>query len=123
MFISGTDFHDPVSSAAKCPTTNELALTNFRYLATNGGYNSATANTATSGVDTEGYSPIPRGTRITESQEVIGGEGYSTGASLRDLGNVLAPGAEQSVTLKLNLPNSCVGDFTDGQIYFWGLAV
>jgi len=120
MFISGTDFHDPVSSAAKCPVTNELGLDNFRYLATSGGRSSRFVNPT---LDTEGYDAIPRGIRITEAQEVIGGDAYAGDADVREAGNVLAPGAEQSVTLKLSLPNPCVGDFTDGQIYFWGLAV
>ncbi len=120
MFISGTDFHDPVSSAAKCPVTNELDLENFRYVATSGGRSSRFVNT---GLDLEGYDAIPQGARITESQELIGGDAYLGDADLREAGNVLAPGAEVSVTLKLSLPNPCVGDFTDGNIFFWGLAV
>ena len=123
MFISGSDFHDPVSSAAKCPTTNELGLENFRYLATNGASSSRAANLAEGILDSEGYSSIPRGTRITESQEVIGGNSYAPDVTLMEAGNVLSPGAEMAVTLKLSLPNPCVGDFTDGNIFFWGLAV
>ena len=119
MFISGTDFSDPVSSAAKCPTTNQLDLGAFSYLATNGAHSSETVN----GVDAEGYDAIPEGTRITESQELIGGDAYLGDGDLREAGNVLAPGAEASVTLRLTLPNPCNGDFTDGSIFFWGLAV
>src|SRR3989338_1108343 len=42
MFISGTDFYDSSSSGAACPTTNQLALDNFRYFVTNGAYSTAT---------------------------------------------------------------------------------
>src|SRR3989338_10960836 len=38
MFISGTDFYDSASSGAKCPTTNQLSLSNLRYFATSGAY-------------------------------------------------------------------------------------
>ena len=37
--------------------------------------------------------------------------------------NLLAPGAEMSVTFKLALPLPCNGDFSDGHIYFWGEAI
>jgi len=120
MFISGTDFHDPVSSSAKCPVTNELALTNFGYLATSGAHSSAFVNSV---LDAEGYDKIPNGIRITEAQEIIGGDQYLGDADVREAGNVLAPGAEVSVTLKLDLPVPCNGDFTDGRIFFWGEAV
>ena len=125
MFISGTDFHDPVSSSAKCSVTNELNLNNFKYLATVGGFSSALVTPALAGLpkDLDGYNSIPHGTRVTEAREIIGDGTYSTDATFRDSGNVLAPGAEMSVTLKLSLPNPCVGDFTDGSIYFWALAV
>ena len=118
MFISGTDFTDPVSSAAKCPTTNELDLGNFGYLATNGAHSSFTG-----AADAEGYRPIPNGVRITEADQVMTGDDYLASAIDLASGNVLSPGAEMSVTLRLGLPNPCNGDFTDGSIFFWGEAV
>ena len=120
MFISGTDFHDPVSSSAKCDTTNELDLDAFSYLATNGAHSSALTGQA---ADAEGYDTIPDGIRITEAQRIIGGELYPGAPIELASGNVLSPGAEVSVTLKLTLPNPCNGDFTDGSIFFWGEAV
>jgi hypothetical protein len=41
MFISGENFYDSGPSSAICPTTNELSLSNFRYYASNGAYNTA----------------------------------------------------------------------------------
>jgi len=122
MFIAGTDFYDPASSGAKCPTTNQLALTNFRYFATNGAY--STQNPAIGGkscIDNEGYSSIPYGDRITQAKEIIGCKNYNVG--LYQPGNVLTPGAEMALTFKLDLPEPCNGDFSDGQMYFWGEAV
>ncbi len=124
MFVSGTDFTDPLSSGAKCPVTNELGLDNFGYLATNGAYSSSVENVGSDAtLDAEGYSDIREGTRITESRELIGGDDFLGDGSLREDGNVLAPGAEVSVTLKLDLPNPCNGNFVSGSIWFWALAV
>ncbi len=121
MFVSGTDFTDPVSSAAKCPVTNQLNLDNFAYLATNGAHSSAQTGQT---VDPEGFDAIPHGIRITEAQRVIGGELYTAPAPVQlNSGNVLSPGAEMSITLRLALPSPCNGDFTDGNVYFWGEAV
>ena len=117
MFIAGTDFYDPASSGAKCPTTNQLALTNFAYFATNGAYSTQ----GKSCVDKEGYSGIPYGDRITQGKEIIGCDNYNVGPYKP--GNVLTPGAEMALTFRLNLPEPCNGDFSDGQMYFWGEAV
>jgi len=118
MFIAGTDFYDPASSGAKCPTTNQLALTNFAYFATNGAYSTQGSKKCT---DDEGYSRIPYGDRITQGKEIIGCEDYNEGPY--KAGNVLSPGAEMALTFRLKLPEPCNGDFSDGQIYFWGEAV
>src|SRR3989344_2810585 len=73
MFVSGTNFYDPASSSAKCPTTNELGLENFRYFATNGAYSSASdeRNTGSTGNDGlgENYVGIRLADRITDAQE------------------------------------------------------
>lgn len=128
MFITGTDFTDPVSSGAKCPTTNQLALTNLRYFAVNGAYdtygfgdNENPADVA----DAEGYVPIDYGLYFSEAlygnSEVI--RNSADVADVYSLGNVLSPGSEMSVTFKLALPEPCNGDFSDGSIFFWGEAV
>jgi len=130
MFITGTDFTDPAHSGAKCPTTNQLSLSNLRYHATSGAYSSATdALTNTVGVvraqDAEDYMNIEYGdyfsTALYADAEVLQApaadvQGYYSG-------NVLSPGAEMSVTFRLMLPEPCNGDFTDGSIFFWGEAV
>ena len=120
MFISGTDFYDPAHSGAKCPDSNVLELTNFAYYAVNGAYSTLDDPRA----DAEGYVGINYGdhfdstfynnNEILQVQQV-GGTYYAA--------NVLAPGAEMSLTFRLSLPEPCNGDFTDGNIYFWGEAI
>ncbi len=130
MFISGTDFYDSSSSGAKCPISNKLELKNFRYYAVNGAYSTKT-DLQTDLVDgdrtkdDEGYVNIEDGTsfnnpapfydnaEILQAQKV--GPYYTA--------NVLAPGAEMSVTFKLDLPVPCNGDFDTGSIYFYGEAI
>jgi hypothetical protein len=146
MFISGTDFYDPDSSGARCVITNRLKLgDNFVasgdrhgynhctigfgdtddhlcYFASNGGYSTQTDPRN----DPEGYVPIVYGdnfdTDFYNDAEIIwdGGGGllgpYSPG-------NVLSHGAELALTFKLGLPEPCVGDFSDGSIFFWGEAI
>ena len=38
-------------------------------------------------------------------------------------GNALSPGSEMALTFRLSMPEPCVGDFSEGQIYFWGEAI
>jgi len=128
MFISGTDFYDSSSSGARCPTSNQLSLNNFRYFATNGAYStqnpygvSYTGPTA----DAEGYKGIIYGigfnnpTTFYNFAEIIPvqqvGPYYTA--------NILAPGAEMALTFKLSLPEPCNGNFDTGSIYFWGEAI
>ncbi|MFH0978917.1 MAG: hypothetical protein V1837_06485 [Candidatus Woesearchaeota archaeon] len=127
MYIAGTDFYDPSSSGAKCPTTNQLALTNFAYFATNGAYSTANSG-CPADPQGEGYASIPSGNRIGQSQEIIGCQPFAIaplggGIEQYQPGNVLSPGADISLTFRLNLPEPCNGDFTEGSILFWGEAV
>jgi hypothetical protein len=121
MFIAGTDFYDPTSSGAKCPTTNQLALTNYAYHATNGRYSTASYP----GSDIEGYRTIPYGDRITQGSEIISGRKYSMQPLVMPItpGNSLVPGSEMAVTFRLSLPEPCNGNFNSGSIFFWGEAV
>ena len=130
MFISGTDFYDSSSSGARCGTTNQLALTNFAYFATNGAYSSLTdgrgdfdleaANNAEGyeginyGIGFNNPNPFYNTNEILQSGPTLGG--YWTA-------NLLAPGAEMALTFRLNLPEPCNGDFDTGSIYFWGEAI
>jgi hypothetical protein len=134
MFVTGTDFTDPAHSGAKCPTTNQLSLKNFRYYAVNGAYGTQNDLELDPGYpahgavlrdrDVEGYVNIEYGNYFSQAlynnAEVI--------QSNKDIdnyfmGNVLSPGSEMSVTFKLSLPLPCNGDFSDGHIYFWGEAI
>jgi hypothetical protein len=134
MFIAGTDFYDPAHSGAKCPTTNQLLLSNDNFKCDQGDgicYFASHASWDTKNVmdpfgpylaDAEGYMEIPHGNLLSQAKEIIGSEKYSTFIFSRN-GNILAPGGEMSLTFKLQLPEPCNGDFSEGSIYFWGEAV
>ena len=133
MFITGKDFYDSSSSGAMCPTTNQLALSNFRYYVTNGAYSSAGDATVelgpvydvatVRGIDAEGYLNIQYGDHFDrttyDEAEIL--QAASDGTYWE--ANLLTPGAEMALTFKLDLPEPCNGDFDSGQIYFWGEAV
>ena len=137
MFISGTDFYDSSSSGARCPTTNQLALQNFRYYVTNGAYNSAQdmENDVVDGdrnVDAEGYLDIDYGLGFNnpspfyDAYEILQAGGTdlgNTNSLVYYPANLLAPGAEMALTFKLSLPEPCNGDFDTGSLYFWGEAI
>ncbi|MFA5019686.1 MAG: hypothetical protein WC533_01160 [Candidatus Pacearchaeota archaeon] len=130
MFISGTDFYDTSSSGTMCPTTNQLALSNFSYYATNGAYSTMGDDEndvvdSDRNVDDEGYLNIEYGIGFNNPDPF-----YDNAEILQDqdigdyyLANILAPGAEMALTFKLDLPEPCNGDFDSGQIYFWGEAI
>jgi len=130
MFISGTDFYDSDNSGAKCPTTNQLALTNFKYYATSGAYDTngearnIPALIATA--DPEGYLNIPYGDYFNT---LFYGRAEILPTAVNDLttyspGNVLSPGADMSITFRLDLPLPCNAEsFDTGDIFFWGEAV
>lgn len=121
MFISGTDFYDAASSGAKCPTTNQLSLSAFRYFATSGAY----STTGTAGADAEGYRAIGYATGFNNPNPFYNAYEILPAAAVGGYyaANVLAPGAEMSVTFRLNLPEPCNGDFNTGSINFWGEAI
>jgi len=128
MFISGTDFYDSSSSGARCPTSNELSLSAFKYFATNGAYSTASTYGASftgPAKDAEGYKGIVYGIGFNDPNpfynkaEIIPvqqvGPYYTA--------NLLAPGAEMALTFKLSLPEPCTGNFDSGNIFFWGEAI
>ncbi|MEM0465918.1 MAG: hypothetical protein QXW97_04440 [Candidatus Pacearchaeota archaeon] len=140
MFISGTDFYDSSSSGAKCPLTNQLSLSNFRYFATNGAYSTLKDAGVSSGsrnrnTDAEGYTNIGYGIGFNNPNPFYDGyeiiQAYPGSVKNSGVksplvyypGNLLAPGAEMSITFKLSLPEPCNGDFDTGSIYFWGEAI
>jgi hypothetical protein len=151
MAISGTDFYDltPGGSGAKCPDSNVLRLNsgggslcqmtcvsktgvnvapekggqdNFCYFASNGAYTTAGSFFR---ADNEGYVGIPYETGDPDDRvQIISGPTIAAG---HFAGNVLSPGADMSITFRLDLPVPCNGAFGtypgSGQIYFWGEAI
>jgi hypothetical protein len=122
MFITGTNFYDTSSSGAKCPISNVLPLSAFRYYVPNGAYSTSSDPRS----DAEGYIPIGYGigfndpTPFYNSKEIL-----QSGPKLGPywLSNILSPGAKIPVTFRLSLPEPCNGDFDSGKIMFWGEAV
>jgi len=136
MFISGTDFYDSSPSGAMCPTSNVLALSNFRYYVVNGAYNTQyddewdfpfdhLDNGVERDCDAEGYCNIEYGIgfnnplQFYENAEII--QAVEQGPYY--VANILAPGAEMALTFRLDLPEPCNGDFDTGSISFWGEAI
>lgn len=97
--ISGTDFYDPSSSGAVCPVSNQLPLGQFSYSAVQGPHQVLDQT-------------IPYGNKVTDSDPILGTPTVPTG-----------PGVELSLTLDLELPQPCNGQFTDGDIFLWAVAV
>lgn len=90
------------------------------YYATSGSYGTQTDPRA----DTEGYVPIVYSdvfTRDFYNDAEIIWNGFLP--ATYSAGNVLSPGSEIAVTFKLGLPEPCVGNFNEGDIYFWGEAI
>ena len=128
MFISGTDFYDSASSGAMCPTTNQLALSNFRYFATNGAYSTSNdlgVGRGANAKDAEGYVGIGYGIGFNNPNKFYDGYEILQAAQVGPYytANLLAPGAEMAITFKLSMPEPCNGNFDSGNIYFWGEAV
>ncbi|NOZ80677.1 MAG: hypothetical protein GXP63_03305 [DPANN group archaeon] len=130
MAISGTDFYDPTSSGAKCPTSNVLGLENFAYYATNGAHKTNTnvagrTNTVGQDGDDEGYFNIPYEVADPDARAPIIEKDGKIKLNGKEFwaGNVLSPGAEIALTFRLALPEPCNGDFNDGSLYFWGTAI
>lgn len=124
MFLAGTDFYDATHSGTMCPTSNVLKLTNFRYYASQGAYNTC----LNAGVDAECYDTInyyqdgagaPANNNFAR---II--DGPSTLLGAYPLGNIMSPGSEMSINFKLALPEPCNGGpFTQGRFIFFGEAI
>jgi len=130
MFITGTDFYDSSSSGAKCPTSNQLELSSFRYFATNGAY--STYGDAETDVvdgdrdsDSEGYVNIEYGIGFNNPDPFYDNAEILQAAKVGPYytSNTLSPGAEMALTFRLDLPEPCNGDFDTGSIHFWGEAI
>jgi len=119
LAISGTDFYDPSSSGALCPTSNQLKLqgVNPSQFTTGFWY------TATMGIHTVSNKRIPYGNEINEADPIFS---PANGHLTADWGSSLvamSPGSEATMTLHLGIPVPCNGQFTDGDISLWAVAL
>jgi hypothetical protein len=141
MFISGTDFTDESYTSGKndisyCPGPGKLGLDRVRYFAKNAAF--STKNNLDS--DFEGYLSLPQGTDLSNSKRIMRNNvcmsnyGYGDFANATrgsstivdadwNCGNALSPGSDMTLTFKVDVPELCVGNFDDGQIYLWGEAI
>ncbi len=99
----------------------------FCYFATNGAY--STVNDVLRH-DKEGYVGIPYETGdqsnrapIISSTSAADRIDFGGGSKEYFAGNVLSPGSDMSITFRLFSPEPCQGEFSDGQIFFWGEAI
>jgi hypothetical protein len=125
LFVSGTNFYDSSSSGAKCGTTNQLSLSAFNYYASNGAYSTLQDMQVGRLCDSEGYCQINYGIGFNnpnpfyDKNEVI--QAQKVGPYYT--ANLLSPGSSMALTVRLNVPEPCNGNFNSGHIYFWGEAV
>jgi hypothetical protein len=111
MKMGGTDFYDPSSSGAKCPTSNVLKLQGVSTDTNPATYNTGFWYTATQGSATKGPTRISYANNIILAEPIFG------------YGVPTSPGSSASVTLHLGLPMPCNGQFTDGRISLWAYAI
>ncbi|NOZ80576.1 MAG: hypothetical protein GXP63_02790 [DPANN group archaeon] len=129
MAISGSDFYDPTSSGAKCPTSNVLKLDRFAYYATNGAHKTNIGVAGRTNIvgqsSDEGYFGIPYEVADPDMRAPIIEQDGKMTLNGKEFwaGNVLSPGAEIALTFRLALPEPCNGNFNDGSLYFWGTAI
>jgi hypothetical protein len=122
MFVAGTDFYDPTHSGTMCPTSNVLKLTNFRYYASQGAYNTClNAGTDAECYDTINYYMDGAGAPSNNNYgRIIDGPAVGP----YPLGNIMSPGSDISMNFKLALPEPCNGGpFTQGKFMFFGEAI
>ncbi|MBT4859083.1 hypothetical protein HON49_07990 [archaeon] len=134
LFIAGTDFYDSAHAGTMCPNSNVLELSNFKYYASNGAYNTcehlgADGITATlDDADAQCYVGIPY---YVDGAGDLGNNNFQRiiddtnfGFGVYPAGNVLSPGADMILNFKLRLPEPCTTEsFTQGQIKFFGEAI
>ena len=133
MFISGTDFYSS-EDFSYCPEKQKLNLDRFSYYAENGNY--STLNDLEIGrffwptepqpireKDEEGYINLGHSDAFArnfyDGFEII--QDGKEGAYY--LGNQLNPDGEMKIKFKLDVPEQCIGNFSSGDIFFWGEAI
>jgi len=116
MFVAGTDLTDP-SGTSICPTTNELAVENMLFRATSGTMQSP-------------WIQMSNYDQTTGCANACGGNyppdvcyGGKPAAMPPPLGNVLANQGQMEIAFKLCYPVPCIGTFSQGTIYVFGMAI
>lgn len=121
LAIAGTDFYDPESSGARCPSTNQLELQGDQL-----GYTYGFWYTAVMGSNSAGPKRIP----YEISGPVSGADPIFSSSSQPQWRKwsqselvPMSPGSEATLTLHLGLPQPCNGQFTDGNIDLFAWAI
>jgi hypothetical protein len=120
LSVSATDFYDPGHSGAACPISNYLKQQGLEAPPL---FNTGLWYTAVQGANSVGSKRMPYGKSNIALSDPI----FSTGNGLTGnwAGSLvpMSPGSEASMTFHLGIPIPCNGQFTDGQIYLYGLAI
>ena len=132
IYIASDDyFTDPDNPYAVCPTGNGIRYDRFSYYATKGALNSGANNALFEGLGAgdgepdreddiceargDEFTPLPSHSgHIEDMCRVIN---WRKGASL------LTEGSEMSIRFRLDVPETCVGSFDQGQFHFKGRVV
>jgi hypothetical protein len=137
MYIAGDDyFTDPTpGSGALCPTGNGIHHSNFHYYATKGSLNSGDNDGVFDGLGVTDGTDDPWDAAVLELCDADVDEFTRVPSHSGDIGDMcrminagrgdsfLAQGADMSVTLKLDVPATCQGDFTSGDFHFVGRVI
>lgn len=119
LAISGTDFYDASPSGGMCPTSNQMKLQGDGT-----GFTTGFWYTAVQGANSVGAKRIPYGTSIVDSDPIFSSSSASN--SWKKWSGALTPmsvGSEASITFHLGIPQPCNGEFTNGDIILYGLAI
>src|SRR3989344_4250187 len=96
----------------------------FCYYAVSGAYDTANGDGVDDNADNEGYRPIVYGNVFTRDfyndAEIISNDLLTIGSTDYDAGNVLPPEGKMDIKFKFGVPDPCMGDFSTGEIFFWG---
>lgn len=126
MFISGTDFYDSTSADASCPDFNQVSLANLKYFAENGEYSTMNDPRADAG----GFVPINNSIGFNDPYPFYGlyeliqkpnldfVEGYPSEYEE----NILNYNESMTLIFRLDVPESCTGNYDFGFVYVWGAA-
>ena len=135
MFISGTDFYSS-ENFSYCPDKYKLGLDRFSYFAELENYstindlkigrnNSYRFKQPARDKDEEGYVNLGYGIGFNNPSKFY--DGFEIIQDGKDgayyLGNQIGTDQRMKLKFKIDVPEKCLGNFNNGEIYIWGQAI